>query len=63
MVDQAKCKSKMPSPAERPDLYDGYDCRPPRKYSEEERAYWDSVTPEHVKEAIKKRKSTPTSSA
>lgn len=44
----------VPSPKERPDLYDDYDGRPdgPRPGEKE---YWDGIMPDHVKKAIEKR--------
>ena len=46
-------KKRMPSPEERPDLYDAYDCQERPPLSQE---YHDAVTPEHVKAAIAARK-------
>jgi hypothetical protein len=43
----------IPSPEERPDLYDSYDFQEPRNPASRE--YWNSVTPEHVKKAIAER--------
>jgi len=49
----SKTKQFLPSPAERPDLYDGYDCNPSDfKMS---KAYYDAVVPEHVKKALAER--------
>jgi hypothetical protein len=45
--------SKMPSPAERPDLYDYYDFS--EKRSNLSKKYMDAVTPEHVKKLIAER--------
>lgn len=45
----------IPSPKERPDLYDGYDLQDPRNPASEK--YWSGVMPEHVQKAIAKRKS------
>ena len=39
----------IPSPEERPDLYDDFDCRPGRIRSEAEQAELDAVTPDHLK--------------
>ena len=48
-----KPRKLLPSPEERPDLYDGYDRAPSdRKMS---RAYYDAVIPEHVKGALAAR--------
>jgi hypothetical protein len=47
-------KKPIPTPKERPDLYD-YPDFTDRK-SKTSPAYWDRVTPEHVKAAIAKRK-------
>lgn len=44
----------IPTPKERPDLYDGYDFQDPRNGASE--AYWKGVMPEHVRERIAKRK-------
>ena len=41
----------VPSPEERPDLYDGFDCDV-RKFTPGEQAYWDSITPPHVRAGI-----------
>jgi len=43
----------IPSPKERPDLYDGYDCQEPSEPASQK--YWDSVMPAHVKKAIAER--------
>lgn len=43
----------IPSPKERPDLYDGYDCQEPSKPASQK--YWDSVMPENVKKALAER--------
>lgn len=45
---------KVPTPEERPDLYDYYDCQPPTNPASEE--YWDSVMPDHVRKALEERK-------
>jgi len=46
-------KRGLPTPAERPDLYDGYDRGPSeRKMS---KAYYDAVIPEHVKTELAAR--------
>lgn len=45
----------VPSPEERPDLYDYPDCMPGKPRSEAEQAYWDSVTPNHIKALIAER--------
>lgn len=45
--------SKIPSPQERPDLYDGYDCQAPQSPASKE--YWDSVRPDHIKKLIAER--------
>jgi hypothetical protein len=42
----------MPSPEERPDLYDAYDCQDRPPLSEE---YLNAVRPEHIKKAIADR--------
>lgn len=44
----------IPSPKDRPDLYDGYDCKEPRTPASDE--YWNSVMPDHVKKAIAERR-------
>ena len=44
----------IPTPKERPDLYDGYDCQGPRNPTPEK--YWDRIMPEHVRQRIAKRK-------
>ena len=54
MMDTA-CNG-MPSPEERPDLYDGYDCQRPQRPASQ--VYWDSVMPEHVKKLIAERQAT-----
>jgi hypothetical protein len=43
----------IPTPKERPDLYDGYDFQDPRSPASEK--YWDSVIPENVKKALAER--------
>lgn len=43
----------MPSPKERPDLYDSYDCQEPKNPASKK--YWDSVMPEHLKKALEQR--------
>lgn len=43
----------IPSPKERPELYDGYDCQDPRDPAPEK--YWSGVMPEHLKQRIAKR--------
>jgi hypothetical protein len=43
----------IPTPQERPDLYDGYDFQEPRSPASQK--YWDSVMPDHVKKAIAER--------
>lgn len=45
----------IPSPKERPELYDGYDLQDPAKPASDK--YWEGVMPEHLREAIAKRKS------
>lgn len=42
-----------PTPEERPDLYDYYDCR--EVEWESSQAYLDAVLPEHVKKALADR--------
>ena len=44
----------IPSPEERPDLYDAYDCQERTPLSDE---YLNAVLPEHVKAAIAAKKS------
>lgn len=44
--------SKVPSPEERPDLYDGYDCQEAKPLSE---AYFERTMPEAVKRALAAR--------
>ena len=46
-------KKGMPSPEERPDLYDAYDFQDRAPLSED---YLDAVRPEHVKTALALRK-------
>jgi hypothetical protein len=41
----------IPSPKERPDIYDDYDGRP-EGISPEEKEYWDRIVPDHIKEAL-----------
>jgi len=41
----------IPTPQERPDLYDDYDGRPDVAKPGEQK-YWDSVVPDHVKEML-----------
>jgi len=41
---------KVPTPEERPDLYDDYDCQPPTNPASE--AYWDSVRPDDVRKEL-----------
>lgn len=41
----------IPSPEERPDLYDDHDFRE-RKFTPGEQAYWDSLAPLHVRARI-----------
>jgi hypothetical protein len=43
----------IPTPAERPDLYDYPDCRPESNYPE---ANSDAVTPDYVKQIIAERR-------
>ncbi|MDO3518145.1 hypothetical protein [Ralstonia pseudosolanacearum] len=43
----------IPSPEERPDLYDGYDFQEPKTPMSE--AYWNRVMPEHLKKRIAER--------
>ncbi len=42
----------VPSPKERPDLYDGYDCQP-RNLSDQ---YRDSLRPDYIKKMLAERK-------
>lgn len=42
----------IPSPEERPDLYDGYDCQP-RQLSDK---YRESLRPDYIKKLIAERK-------
>jgi hypothetical protein len=47
----------VPSPAERPDLYDAYDLPdPPRKYTVE---HWMSITPEPIKQMLEQKLGKP----
>lgn len=41
----------IPSPEERPDLYDGYDCQP-RNLSDK---YRDSLRPDYIKKMLAER--------
>lgn len=41
----------IPSPQERPDLYDDYDGRRDAP-KPGEKEYWDSVAPDHIKEML-----------
>jgi hypothetical protein len=50
--DEETKVTPIPSPKERPDLYDYYDCNE-AKYPTAQR---ELITPEHVKVAIAKRK-------
>lgn len=43
----------IPSPKERPDLYDGYDCQEPKNPASAE--YWDGVMPDYLKKALAER--------
>lgn len=47
-IGKAPRKKGIPSPEERPDLYDAYDCQEREPLSPE---YLDAVMPEHVKGA------------
>jgi hypothetical protein len=43
----------IPTPEQRPDLYDGYDCQPRKPLSPE---YLQQAVPEHLRAALAKRK-------
>ncbi|MGA3887659.1 hypothetical protein ACI2S3_02885 [Ralstonia nicotianae] len=43
----------IPTPEERPDLYDDYDFQEPKTPMSE--AYWNRVMPEHLKKRIAER--------
>lgn len=47
----------IPTPEERPDLYDWQDCRPGNSYPEASR---DAVTPDYIKALIAERQKAPT---
>ena len=51
-MDTIVNKKLIPSPDERPDLYDAYDCRPPKAPDQK---YLDAVTPQHVKDLLAQR--------
>ena len=46
-------KKGVPSPEERPDLYDAYDCQERAPLSQE---YLDAIRPEYIKTALALRK-------
>lgn len=48
-------KKQVPSPKERPDLYDDYDGRRDGQRPGEEE-YWNNIMPDHVKKALADRK-------
>lgn len=46
--------SKIPSPEERPDLYDGYDCEKPSKPASD--AYWNGIMSPALKKLTNERR-------
>lgn len=46
--------SKIPSPEERPDLYDGYDCEKPSNPASD--AYWKGVMSPALKKLMAERR-------
>jgi hypothetical protein len=50
----------IPSPDERPDLYDAYDHRLEREWSSEYESYREATTPQHIKKRLaSKREELP----
>lgn len=44
----------VPSPKERPDLYDDFDGRA-EVVRPEEKKYWDRIAPDHIKDLLAKK--------
>lgn len=52
----------MPSPQERPDLYDAYDGRPDGAQPGE-KEYWDRIVPDHIKQMLAEKRASQAAAA
>lgn len=55
-MEEVKPPKSMPTPDERPDLYDAYDCQERKPLSA---AYLEGALPDHIKAALASKAESP----